>query len=213
MSTEYPIVEFRRYTIKEGERAKFTRYFEAYTPEVFQQMGAMFLGEFLMRDEADGFLWMRGFRKLEDRAIINSAFYYGPVWQEHRTRFNSLLVVDTNVLLLEAVRNVPVLPAVDVVNEVASGVVVALIYKGTLTKKHEITFAELRNRGIREAGLLATLDVPNNFPQLPFRTDGPFVVWLGVMPDDSLLGEVRSRAGDAEVIVLDPAPRSRLRWL
>lgn len=211
MST-YPIVEFRRYTIKQGERARFTQYFEAFTPEVFQQMGAMFLGEFLMRDEKDGFLWMRGFRKLAERAIINSAFYYGPVWLEHRTRFNSLLVVDTNVLLLQSVRDVPVLPAVDVVDEKAGGVVVALIEHGTLNDEHEAKFAKLRDAGVREAGLLVTLDVPNNFPQLPYRTDGPWIVWLGVMPDDALLDTVRAHAGEAEVIVLDPAPRSRLRW-
>lgn len=211
MSTTYPVIEFRRYTIKAGERERFARYFESFTPEAFQQMGAMFLGEFFVRDGADEFLWLRGFRRIEERAIINSAFYYGPVWQEHRTRFNSLLVVDTNVLLLEAVRNVPVLPAVDVVDEVAGGVVVALISKGTDIP--EETFAALRDRGVREAGLLVTLDVPNNFPQLPYRTDGPWVVWLGVMPDDTLLPYVREQAGDAEVVVLDPAPRSRLRWL
>lgn len=211
MSTAYPVIEFRRYTIKQGARERFTRYFETFAPEAFQQMGAMFLGEFRMRDEADGFLWLRGFQKLADRAVINSAFYYGPVWQEHRERFNALLVVDTNVLLLQAVRNVPVLPAVDVFDEVAGGVVVALIYKGT--EIPEATFARLQERGVREVGLLATLDVPNNFPQLPYRDDGPFVVWLGVMPDDALLGEVRALAGDAEVLVLDPAPRSRLRWI
>ena len=27
-----------------------------------------------------------------------------------------------------------------------------------------------------EAGLLATLDMPNNFPQLPIWTDGPYLV-------------------------------------
>ena len=30
------------------------------------------------------------------------------------------------------------------------------------------------------ARFLVTLDVTNNFPQLPIRTDGPYLVWLGV---------------------------------
>jgi len=31
--------------------------------------------------------------------------------------------------------------------------------------------------------VLVTLDVPNNFPQLPVRTDGPYLVWLGIVRD------------------------------
>jgi hypothetical protein len=71
------------------------------------------------------------------------------------------------------------------------------------------------------------LDTKNNFPQLPFRTDGPFLVWLGILKDNQMLegfmpvadrllasltatGLLRSAP---ELIVLDPTPRSRLRWL
>lgn len=202
----FPVIEFRRYQIKEGERANFTAYFDAYSPDVFQQLGAMFLGQFCNRHDPNGFTWMRGFRTLEDRAIINSAFYYGPVWLEHKKRFNGLLVEDTNVLLLKAVRNVPVLPAVDVVREKAGGVIVAIIARGTDTT----IFDDYQD--IREAGLLVTLDVPNNFPQLPYRTDGPYVVWLGVLPDDKRLTNIKVPDG-AELLVLDPTPRSRLRWI
>jgi hypothetical protein len=76
--------------------------------------------------------------------------------------------------------------------------------------------------------VLVTLDVPNNYPQLPIRTDGPFLVWLGVLKDNQMLenefnplaerslqslsatGLIR---GAPESVVLDPARRSRLRWL
>jgi hypothetical protein len=81
---------------------------------------------------------------------------------------------------------------------------------------------------VREAGVLVTLDVPNNYPQLPFRTDDPYLVWLGILKDNQMLENEfdplaeRSRqslsaAGliraTPELIVLDPTPRSRLRWL
>jgi hypothetical protein len=81
---------------------------------------------------------------------------------------------------------------------------------------------------VREAGVLVTLDVPNNFPRLPFRTDGPYLVWLGVVADDQALETgfrpVASRSlpsltttdflrGTPELLVLDPTSRSRLRWL
>jgi hypothetical protein len=74
---------------------------------------------------------------------------------------------------------------------------------------------------------LVTLDVQNNFPQLPFRTDGPFLVWLGILRDDQTLQgfiRVADRSltsltatglfrSAPELVVLDPTPRSRLRWL
>lgn len=233
----YQTIELRRYTIKEGEREHFVRYFEAYFPEAFQQLGALALGQFRERGNPQMFTWLRGFKDIDARAIVNSAFYYGPVWKEHRTRMNDLLIDSDNVLLLRPLaqgRGVPVLPAVDVVNETAHGVVLAQIFT---VKKDEIeafaaraegAFATYRDAGVREAGVLVTLDVANNFPQLPVRTDGPYLVWLGIVEDDQALEDrFRRLADDAsqslaasgmlrsapELIVLDPAPRSRLRWL
>ena len=72
-----------------------------------------------------------------------------------------------------------------------------------------------------------TLDIPNSFPRLPFRTDGPFLVWLGILEDDQALARFEPVAqqsaaalsasgllrGAPELAVLDPAARSRLRWL
>ena len=76
--------------------------------------------------------------------------------------------------------------------------------------------------------LLVTLDVTNNFPQLPIRTDGPYLVWLGILKDNQMLEKdftpVAERSlqallatglirGTPELVVLDPTHRSRLRWL
>jgi hypothetical protein len=97
----------------------------------------------------------------------------------------------------------------------------------TVSEKTDALFAGYRAVGVHEAGVLATLDVPNNFPQLPIRTDGSYLVWLGILKDDSMLGRFRPLAektsqslsdagvvrGPAELVVLDPAPRSRMRWL
>jgi hypothetical protein len=72
-----------------------------------------------------------------------------------------------------------------------------------------------------------TIDLPNNFPQLPVRTDGPYLVWLGIVKDDRSFRErfqglevAASRSLQAtgllrrapELLVLDPTSRSRLRW-
>jgi len=97
---------------------------------------------------------------------------------------NDLLVDSDNVLLLRPLnqeRGVVVLPAVDPVYERtgAQGVLVAQIFAikadsvEAFAQRAEPTFATYRSAGAHEAGVLVTFDVPNNFPQLPIRTDGP----------------------------------------
>jgi len=233
------VFEFRRYTVKAGERDHFARYFEAWFPEAMQQLGALAVGEFFERKNTNMFTWVRGFHDMDGRAIANSGLYYGPLWKEHKQTMNNLMEDSDNVLLLRPLypeRGILVLPSVDPVSDPSSGkgVVVAQIFPvksnqlETFAKLAEGTFAKYRETGAREAGLLVTMEAPNNFPQLPVRTDGPFLVWLGILRDDRALEtklkpEVESSRtqlqqsgllrGEPELIVLDPAPRSRLRWL
>jgi hypothetical protein len=76
--------------------------------------------------------------------------------------------------------------------------------------------------------VLVTLDTPNNFPLLPFRTDGPFLVALHILRNESVLKDTfdpllaRTKQEltitgmlrrPPEILVLNPAKRSRLRWL
>jgi len=237
--SDFQAFEFRRYTIKDGEREHFARYFESYFPEAFQQLGAIAAGSFFERRNHFGFTWIRGFRTIEDRAIANAAFYYGPVWKEHKKTLNDLMTDSDNVMLLcplSLERGVPILPAVDPVTEAngAQGIVVAQIFAvkansvEAFAKEAEITFASYRAAGAREAGVLVTLDVTNNFPQLPIRTDGPYLVWLGIFRDNQVLENeftplaersLRSLSGTGlltaapEIVILDPTHRSRLRWL
>ena len=236
---DFQVIEFRRYTVKEGEREHFAEYFESYFPEAFQQMGAIAFGQFFERKNPVGFTWMRGFKNTDARAVINAGFYYGPLWREHALTMNSLMVDSNNVLLLRPLspeRGVTVLPSVDPITEGkgAQGVVVAQIFAvkansvDAFAQQAEATFAGYRAAGAREAGVLVTLEAPNNFPQLPVRTDGPYLVWLGVVKDNQTLetqftplaerslqslsatGLLR---GAPELVILDPTRRSRLRWL
>ena len=237
--SDFQALEFRRYIVKERERKHFTTYFESYFPEALEQTGAIVAGSFSERKNQNGFTWIRGFHTIEARAISNAQFYYGPVWREHRTAVNDLLPDSDNVLLLRPLspeRGVTILQAVDPVLEPegARGVVVALIFAvkpnsvEAFAKQAEPTFASYRGTGAREAGVLVTLDVNNNFPQLPTRTDGPYLVWLGLLKDNEILEkqftpvaessiQVLSATGllrsAPEFVVLDPTPRSRLRWL
>jgi hypothetical protein len=236
---DFQVIEFRRYTIKEGEREHFAQYFESYFPEAFQQLGAIAAGSFFERRNQSGFTWIRGFHTIEDRAVANAAFYYGPVWKEHKKTLNDLMTDSDNVMLLRPLspdRGVPILPAVDPVTEVngAQGVVVAQIFAvktnsvEAFAKEAETTFASYRTAGAREAGVLVTLDVTNNFPQLPIRIDGPYLVWLGIFKNNQMLesefAPVAERSLQSlsatgllraapELVILDPTHCSRLRWL
>lgn len=241
MTTEhlgaFTVIEFRRYDIKPGQREAFGAYFEAYFPEAFQHTGAIIFGQFLERGDDTTFTWIRGFHDYEARAAVNTAFYSGPLWKEHSSTMNERIDDIVNTLLLQPLdtqRAITVLPAVDPLAEAggAKGVAVAHILKldpqrlEAATKLATEAFADYAGDGVREAGVLVTLDVENNFPGLPFRTDGPYLVWLGIAADDDAVGHLtpvanRSAASladagyalDAELVVLDPTPRSRLRWL
>lgn len=235
----FPVVELRRYTTRAGERERFASYFETFFPEAFEQLGAIVAGSFFERGDARGFTWVRGFHDLDARAVVCGAFYYGPLWKEHRQKVNDLLIDSDNVLLLRALapeRGVAVLPAVDPVSESdgAHGTVVAQIFTvqpGALeafVPAAEAVFSRYRDAGAREAGVLVTLDVPNNFPQHAIRSDGPHLVWLGILEDEAALEQsflpLVERAQPAltatnlvrhppELLILDPTRRSRMRWL
>ncbi len=236
--SNFQVIEFRRYTIKEGQRENFIRYFETYFPESFEQLGALAFGQFRERGNTSGFVWLRGFHSRFDRPVANAAFYFGPLWREHSLKMNSLMKDSDNVLLLRPLApdtEVTVLPAVDPVTEKngAMGIAVAQILPlknqpdEALSAKLRRAFSSYRAPGVREAGVLVTLDAPNNFPQLPVRNDGPFLVWLGILRDEESLKEsftaAAQRVGETlasekllrdtpELLVLEPTPRSRLRW-
>src|SRR5262249_11609247 len=236
---DFQVIDLRLYTVKEGEREHFAKYFESFFPEAFQQMGAIVFGQFFERKNPVGFTWMRGFKNTDARAIVNAGFYYGPLWREHAFTMNNLMVDSSNVLLLRPLspeRGVVVLPTVDPVTEGkgAQGVVVAQIFAvkansvEAFAQQAEATFAAYRSAGAREVGVLVTLDTPNNFPQLPVRTDGPYLVWLGILKDNEALDtqftplverSLQSLSATSllrsapELVILNPTHRSRLRWL
>lgn len=236
--SDFTVIEFRRYTIRDDERENFAKYFDAYFPEAMQQLGAIAAGQFFERENPSYFTWIRGFRSMDERAKVNANLYYGPVWKEHRDLMNGLMTDSDNVLLMESVESgcgIEVLRSVDPVKEVdgMKGVAVAHIFPikpGSLKEfmQHaEGEFAAYGSEVVRETGRFVTSDIPNNFPQHPVRTDGPFVVWFGIAKDDAVTKQFRGIAeraakslestnllrGTPELVILDPTSRSRMRWL
>jgi hypothetical protein len=234
---DFKVVELRRYEIKPETRQEFTLFFESYFPEAFQHLGALVFGDFLERENPSRFSWLRGFHDMDSRLAVCQSFYNGPLWKEHGPGINELMVDSSDVLLLQPIgpeRGVLVLPAVSPLREPAGarGALVAQLFPveagqvEAFASAIESTFAGYRATGAREAGVLVTLEVPNNFPRHPIRTDGPWLVWLGLVKDDAMLDRMRPLAqaplpaaaaralrGPIETRVLDPGRRSRLRWL
>jgi hypothetical protein len=232
---DFPMVELRRYAIQPGERDHFALTFDAYFPEAFQQIGGIVFGQGRERRNDSWFTWLRGFPSYDARAEGLWAMYSGPLWKEHAARMNGRLLDAGNVLLLRPLapgRGLRVLPAVDVVSEHAAGIVVMQIFAvrpgkaEALAGRAEEAFAAYRAAGAREAGVLVSLDRPNNFPRHAARDDGPFLVWVGLARDEAALGAITPLAqraaaslgtsgllrGEPEWVVLDPTSRSRLRW-
>ncbi|HZT02925.1 MAG TPA: hypothetical protein VFA39_11730 [Steroidobacteraceae bacterium] len=235
----FDVIELRRYPIAPGQRPAFAKYYDDWFPAAFEQVGVLIFGEFFERGRYN-FTWIRGFHTIQDHAIAQAQFYYGPIWREHKNLANSLLPgVDDNVLQLHALNSqteVPAMPAVDPVKEPqgAQGIVVAEIYavkKGDIQPFSERAlkaFSRYEVPGVRAAGVLVTLDAPNNFPQLPVKTDGPYLVALHILRDESvrkdtfapLLARTKQELTASgmlqrapEVLVLDTEHNSRLRWL
>lgn len=233
----YKVLELRRYTLKPGTRSQFAEHFDAFFPEAMQQLGALAAGAFLNRENPLLFTWIRAYRDMDDRARFNAAFYYGPVWKEHRDDANAMIEDSDDVLLLRPVSDAHallVLPSVHPLTEPdgATGVVLSLIFPvnpeslDSFIADAEKALARYPPE-IREIGMFATLNERNNFPQHPIRSDGPFVCWFGLAKDDAALERVQSVTneivaslsatgalnGTVEVMTLDPSRRSRLRWL
>jgi len=237
-STNYAVIELRRYTLVDGAAQRFSRSFETWFPEAFQQLGALVLGHFFERGAVERFTWLRGYPDMAARAAVNTAFYDGPVWQEHKAMLNQWIVDSDDVLLLRPLNEGCAIPAIASVDPVAEpdgagGIAILQIFpviEGALNacaQAAEPWFASYQGRGVTEAGILATLDEANNFPRHPIRTDGTYLVWMGVLRDQQALDQLQPAfdagaaamlrsgllTGAAELLVLDPGQRSRLRWM
>lgn len=157
------------------------------------------LGTFRDVARDDRFVWVRGFRDMDERRQALEAFYSGPAWRENSAEANDTMVDVDDVLLLR--------PLAPVASPIA----------GDEGRPVRATIAHVHAGDVRDdvaAGLIAaaehaewlasfvTLDAVNTFPALPIREDADVVMLL------TAGGDVN--AGD-EQLRLEPTPRSRLR--
>jgi len=175
-----PVVELRQYTLKPGQRGTLMELFERKFVAGQQAAGIRLHGEFRDSNDADRFVWLRGFSSLEDRPRALGSFYYGDVWKAHREAANATMVDSDNVLLLEPVRKEGFSLA-----QRMSALMVATIYllRAPVDDGFTRFFADsiepvMRSTGAPSLAELRTLPSPNNFPALPVREGENAFVWF-----------------------------------
>lgn len=94
------VIELRQYTLKTGRRDELITLFECELIEGQQAAGMRILGQFHDADDADRFVWLRGFAGMAARRQALAEFYGGPVWQAHRSAANDTMLDSDDVLLL-----------------------------------------------------------------------------------------------------------------
>lgn len=194
------VVELRQYTLHRGRRAELVSLFEREFIEPQQAVGLQVLGLFVDADDADHFVWFRGFADMAARGRGLPAFYGGPVWQPHRDAANATMIDSDNVLLLRPVTAWPSGAA-------ASGAWFALLCP--LAQAPD----EALRQALREHGAcwLETETAENDFPRLPVCSGETFAVGLAQQPV-VLPAALQARlAAPPQTLRLLPTPRSTLR--
>ena len=99
------VAELRNYLLKPGTRDSFIKYFKEHFVASQQALGANIPGLFRIKDEADRFLWVRGFNNMQERSLFLTAFYGGEVWKKFGPGANDMMVEWHNVHLIKPFAN------------------------------------------------------------------------------------------------------------
>ncbi|GCE08095.1 NIPSNAP family protein [Dictyobacter aurantiacus] len=199
------IIELRRYTLKPGRRDELIALFEEHFIEGQERYGMRIIGLFRDLNRPNQFVWLRGFADMESRRQALEGFYYGPIWQAHRTAANDTMIDSDNVLLLRpapptssfqvdlADRPAPDAP------EVTGGFIVATLYAlDAQVAPHFVDFFArevapvVQEAGAHILGQFITETSENTFPALPVREGEYFFVWLASFADEVAYQEYRS---------------------
>ncbi len=187
------MLELRQYTLRPGRRDDLIELFEGELVRPQEAVGMRVLGTFRDLDDADRFVWLRGFADMTSRRSGLEAFYGGPVWSRHRTAANATMLDSDDVLLLRPTDPPHPLPdgAAPSAGTPAArpGCVAVTVYLvrpgdervvGWLT---ELVGPLLERLLGVPVSTLRTEPSENNFPALPVRAGDNAFVWLAAFDD------------------------------
>jgi hypothetical protein len=233
------IVELRRYALRPRARETLIELFDRELVESQEELGMRLLGQFRDLDDADSFVWLRGFTDMQTRKRALEAFYGGPVWKTHASAANATMIDVDNVLLLRPLAGLDVeADGRPPHGSTASppGLLVVTIYplaEPTAGDFPQFFVRELEpplgEAGISVLATYATEHSRNTFPALPVRENADVFVWMTIFADEDdharRIAELERSAawrdqisqalalrldGHAEVLRLRPTARSLL---
>jgi hypothetical protein len=190
------VVELRQYTLHPARFDAFNTLFEREFIEPQEAAGITVIGQFRDLDDPNRFVWLRGFRDMNARAVALEAFYGGALWKSLRAEANASFTDTDDVLLLRP----PAAAAQFRLHGTqraaigappgAAGFVTATIY--ALDENAAAEFAPwferevhpaLTRAGVPLVAWFETDPTPNNFPRLPVREGERVFVWIAKFVD------------------------------
>ena len=161
-------MELRRYDLVPGRRDEMIDIFERHFVGSQEADGIRLLGFFRDLDRPDHFVWFRGFPDMARRRAALTAFYTGPVWEQHAAAVRRTMVDTDDVLLLRPAR--------------AGSGLLPPATEPLLVRTHPVR--DPAAAAARVGGTcLVTLPEPNTYPALPVREDASVVVTAGAATD------------------------------
>ena len=186
-----PIVELRQYTLHPGTRDVLIDLFDREFVESQEALGMTVIGQFRDLEDANRFVWLRGFRDMPSRARGLADFYGGPVWRAHSEAANATMIDFDDVLLLRPARRGSGFLVENAdrpppgAREAPGGLVVATVYSFDAPPGADfLDFFESALRPVvtgAGASILAyfvTEESANNYPALPVREGEQVFVWF-----------------------------------
>jgi len=180
--TAFASVELRRYRLKPGRRDELIALFETQFLESQEACGMVPLGHFRDLDDADAFVWLRGFPRFEQRATALERFYVqSEAWKRHRDAANDTMLDSDDVLLLRPARSGSGINVTSLVRPPLDADESASRYLWILEMllpdpASEATVAVFESAALphlvdvaRDASYFITDRRPNEFPKLPVR--------------------------------------------
>ena len=219
-------LELRIYPVSDQDR--FLEYFEEHYLESQEVVGMRIWGQFRDLESETQFVWLRGYRSMEERLSGLKQFYTSPVWAETGPEAVSMLTARaSHVHFLEPVTKAdgfaanwgrpPLLSESPVA---AVGVLIATVFPvrndpSAVAEAVRSTFVpQIEAGGGTPLGLFRSSSESNNFPILPFIEDETVVVLFSSFESPERYAaatEALEGPEPSETFVLEPGRRSRLR--
>lgn len=203
------VVELRRYALRPGRREDLIALFEREFVESQEQCGIRLIGWYRDLDDADAFVWFRGFDSMAQRAQALAAFYErSPSWLENRDAANATMLDSDNVLLLRPARSgsgfdagarsrTDMLAAVSIfmLPEAANEAYVAAFERSLRPRLERIA---------EDVAYFVTDPSPNTFPRLPVREGEWAFVVTGLCSSAQAVDEWHAILNAPESLRLEP---------